>query len=53
LALNGGEWLASCPSHFTPRVTTPPPPTPLIWGLLGAPGLNKIKKKKKYQKKIK
>jgi hypothetical protein len=23
LALDGGEWLASCPCHFTPRERTP------------------------------
>jgi len=33
LALEGGEWLASCPSHFTPRER--PPSTYWIGGWMG------------------
>jgi hypothetical protein len=34
LALDGGEWSASCPSHFTPRETAPA----ILWirGWVGA-----------------
>jgi len=33
LALNGGEWLALCPNHFTPWIKNPK--YPLDWRLGG------------------